>query len=246
MAPKHYKGEGHRKRLREKFLASGLSGFHDYEVIELLLTIGTPRRDCKDAAKAAIARFKTIPGVLEAPVEELKKIPGIGEKNLFGLKIVPAVAERYLEQRIKKTDPISNSKQLFEYLQATMSAKGRERFRVLFLDAKNRVLASEDLFVGTLTAGAVYPREVIRAALGRQAAALIFAHNHPSGDPAPSAADISITRKLVFACRSVDITVHEHIVIGDNTYYSFADQGHIARMQREYDHQMQKISESCI
>ena len=230
-----HKGKGHRERLRKKFLASGLSGFHDYEVIELLLTLATPRKDCKDAAKASLKRFKTLQGVLEASPSALCEVPGIGSKNLLGIKLIKAVADRYLEKRLIHKDPLNNSKELFDYLYHGIREKSRECFTVLFLDAKNRVLATEILFEGTLTASSVYPREVILAALNHHAAALIFAHNHPSGDPDPSPEDISITRQLIFACRAIGITVHEHLIIGDNRYFSFADQGYIARMNREFD-----------
>jgi DNA repair protein RadC len=232
-----HKGKGHRERLRKKFLTSGLSGFHDYEVIELLLTLATPRKDCKDAAKASLKRFKTLQGVLEASSAALCEVPGIGPKNLLGIKLIKAVADRYLEKRLIHKDPLNNSKELFDYLYHGIRDKRRECFTVLFLDAKNRVLATEILFEGTLTASSVYPREVILAALNHHAAALIFAHNHPSGDPDPSPEDISITRQLIFACRAIGITVHEHLIIGDNRYFSFADQGYIARMNREFDTQ---------
>ncbi len=231
--PKH-KGEGHRQRLREKFLDSGLSGFHDYEVIELLLTLGNPRKDCKEAAKAALAKFETLQGVFEASVNDLCSVDGIGPKNVFGIKLIQSVADRYLEKKVIMKDPLNNSKALFDYLYHSMASKDRECFKVLFLDAKNRVTAIETLFTGTLTASSVYPREVVRAALDRSAAALIFAHNHPSGDSEPSPADYAITRQLLFACRTVGITVHEHIVVGNHQYFSFADQGHIAQMNREY------------
>ncbi|MBW2644501.1 MAG: DNA repair protein RadC, partial [Deltaproteobacteria bacterium] len=122
-----------------------------------------------------------------------------------------------------------------DYLYHSIREKSRECFNVLFLDAKNRVVALETLFEGTLTASSVYPREVIVAALNHHAAALIFAHNHPSGDPKPSPEDISITRQLIFACRVIGITVHEHLIIGDNRYFSFADQGYIASMNREFE-----------
>jgi len=232
---KRHKGEGHRERLRDKFLATGLTGFHDYEVIELLLTLGMPRKDCKAAAKAALKKFRNLPGVLEASNEELRQIQGIGPKNVLGVKLIKAVADRYLERRITGKDPLNNSQELFEYLQHAIGDKGRECFEVLFLDAKNRVIKADTMFQGTLTASAVYPREVVHAALTHRAAALIFAHNHPSGEPAPSTDDMALTRRLVFACRAMGITVHEHLIIGNNTYYSFADHGHIARMKDDYD-----------
>jgi DNA repair protein RadC len=232
-----HKGEGHRKRLREKFLTSGLDGFHDYEVIELLLTLATPRKDCKDAAKAALKQFKTLQGVFEASPEALCKVPGIGPKNLFGIKLIKAAADRYLEKRLIHKDPLNNSKELFEYLYHRLRGIPRECFSAVFLDAKNRVISMETLFEGTLTASSVYPREVVLEALNHHAAALIFAHNHPSGDPKPSQEDIAITRRLVFALRMIDIVVHEHIIVGNNQYYSFADEGYISRMNREYDRQ---------
>lgn len=231
------KGEGHRKRLRDKFLESGLDGFHDYEVVELLLTLAMPRKDCKDAAKAAMEKFKTLQGVLEASPKALCEVPGIGPKNLLGIKLIKAVADRYLKKRLLHQDALNNSKELFEYLYHSIRDKTRECFNVVFLNAKNRVVETETLFEGTLTASSVYPREVVLAALNHHAAALIFAHNHPSGDPKPSPEDVAITRQLVFACRVVGITVHEHLIIGNNRYFSFADEGYISRMNREYDMQ---------
>lgn len=240
---KNQKNEGHRRRLRERFLASGISGFHDYEVIELLLTLGTPRKDCKDEAKEAIAKFGTLQAVLEASPQELCGIKGIGPKNLFGIKLIKAVAERYLEKRMIMKDPVRNSKELFDYLYHRLRDKSREHFQVIYLDAKNRILKTETLFVGTLTASSVYPREVVSASLLNRAAALIFVHNHPSGDPYPSSEDITVTRELIFACKVVGITVHEHLVIGDNRYFSFADHGYIARMNQEYDTHKKKLNQ---
>jgi DNA repair protein RadC len=227
--------EGHRGRLRERFLQSGLEGFLDYEVVELLLTLATPRRDCKAAARAALQRFKTLPGVLEASPQELCRVPGIGPRNLLGIKLVKAVSDRYMERRLRHKDALTHSRELYDYLVHRLRDKDRERFDVLFLDAKNRVQATETLFVGTLTASAVYPREVVGAAFRHRAAALIFAHNHPSGEPDPSAEDLAVTRNLVFACRAVGITVHEHMIMGDGRYFSFADNGLIARMNDEFD-----------
>lgn len=232
-----HKGEGHRQRLRDIFLSSGLDGFHDYEVIELLLTLATPRKDCKDAAKAALKRFKTLPGVLEASPKELGEVEGIGPKNLFGVKLIKAVADRYLKKRLIKKDPINDSTELFDYLYHSIRDRSQECFKVLFLDAKNKIITTETLFTGTLTGSSVYPREVVQAALNHHAAALIFAHNHPSGDPEPSPEDVSITRRLVFACRVMGITVHEHLIIGDNRFFSFADAGYIVRMNRDFEAQ---------
>jgi DNA repair protein RadC len=230
-----HKGVGHRQRLRDKFLKSGLAGFHDYEVIELLLTLATPRRDCKEVAKAALKEFETLQAVFEASPKELCAVDGIGPKNLLGIKLIKAVSERYLVSKLERKDALNSSKELFDFLYHRLRDKRRECFQVVYLDAKNKVVSTETLFEGTLTASAIYPREVVLAALNHNAAAVIFAHNHPSGDPRPSGDDVSITRQLVFACRILGITVHEHLVIGNNQYFSFADQGYIVEINREVD-----------
>ncbi|PID73211.1 MAG: hypothetical protein CSB33_04630 [Desulfobacterales bacterium] len=230
-----HKGEGHRQRLRERFLSSGLDGFQDYEVIELLLTLSTPRKDCKPPAKAALARFKSLSAVLEAPLSQLHEIPGLGPANIFPLRLIKAVADRCLREKAEASDPVKNSEDLYNYLCFHMRDQDRESFKVIYLDAKNRILGSETLFQGSLTGSAVYPREVVKSALERQAAALIFAHNHPSGDPLPSREDIAITRRLYQACRLMHIEVHEHIIVGRNRYFSFADKGYIAEMRKEYE-----------
>ena len=230
-----YQREGHRKRLREKFLSSGLAGFHDYEVIELLLTLGTPRKDCKPSAKAALNRFKSLQGVFEASKEELCRVEGIGPKNVFGIKLIKAVAQRYLEKKLLGKETIHNSRDLINYLNSYIRDRNRESFVMVLLDAKNRVLAAQTLSEGTLTASSVYPREVVRTALEHHAAAVIFAHNHPSGDTKPSHEDISITRQLVFACKVMGIQVHEHLIIGGDGHFSFADEGRLNQMKMELE-----------
>ena len=216
-------------------MAGGLSGFLDYEVVELLLTLNTPRQDCKDRAKALLKRFKSLQGIFEANSEELSRVKGIGPANIFGLRLIKAVSERYLAQRVVKGEVIASSRDLKAYLRHTIGMKPYEVFAGIFLDAQNHVNALEILFKGTLTMSAVYPREVIIKALEHRAAAVIFAHNHPSGEPSPSSEDIAITRRLVFALRHVGITVHEHVIMGNGEIYSFADQGYIARFNREFD-----------
>ena len=228
-----HKGAGHRQRLRDRFLKFGLDGFQDYEVIELLLTLGTPRKDCKETAKALMKRFGTLSGVLGAAPADLCQVPGVGPVNLFGLKLVPAVSQRHLKQSLEGKQALTHSQALFDYLNHSIRDKKRECFIAIYLDAKNRVITDEILFTGTVTASAVYPREVVKAALSNTAAAVIFAHNHPSGDPAPSPDDMAITRKLIQACALVGVTVHEHLIIGKDGYFSFADQGHIARMKAD-------------
>ena len=170
-AKSEHKGAGHRQRLRDRFLINGLKGFHDYEVIELLLTLATPRKDCKAAAKATLKRFKTFQGVLEASPHELCKIKGIGSKNLFGIKLIKSVADRYLEKKLIHKDAINDSRALFDYLHHHIGDKRRELFKVIFLNSKNEVIAADTISEGTLTASSVYPREVIQAALSHDAAA---------------------------------------------------------------------------
>ncbi len=235
MAEKVHKCAGHRQRLKEKFLAGGLRGFLDYEVIELLLILNTPRRDCKESAKALLKKFKTLQAVLEADIHDLKQVKGVGSANVIGLKLIKEVAERYLEKRIIARDVVKNIKDLINYLHHAIGNKEREIFAGIFLDAKNRVIASEILFKGTLTSSSVYPREVILKALQHKAATLIFAHNHPSGDVSPSAGDIAVTRRLVFALSFVGINVHEHLITGGDNYYSFHENGYISKFNEEFD-----------
>lgn len=216
---------GHRWRLREKFLKGGLNGFFDYEVIELLLTLGTPRRDCKTQAKEAIKRFKTLRGVLEAEEEELQEIKGIGPHNIFGLKLVQEVSRRFLKDRMMSKPVCHSPKEVFDYLYHALRDLKKEKFKVLFLDAKNRIIEAKTFFEGTVDSSAVYPREIIKSALRWEASSLIFVHNHPSGDPQPSSTDKEITKELIFAATMMQIRVLDHIIIGNNCYFSFADKG---------------------
>lgn len=225
--------EGHRKRLREKFLESGLSGFHHYEIVELLLTLGTPRRDCKKPAKEAIARFKSLRGVLEAPQEKLLEIKGIGPHNVFGIKLVQDVARQFLKDRVIDKPLVRASKEVFDYLFHSMRDLNKEVFTVMFLNGQNEIIAVEDLFEGTLNASAVYPREVFKAAIKHNALSVIFAHNHPSGNPHPSQLDKNITKELVAAGEVMRVTVLDHIIIGDNRYFSFADEGLLEQCRRQ-------------
>ncbi|HIN26855.1 MAG TPA: DNA repair protein RadC [Candidatus Marinimicrobia bacterium] len=217
--------EGHRQRLRDKFLNSSLEGFHDYEIIELLLTLGTPRKDCKQSAKEALMKFGTLKAVLEADAVDLKTVRGIGDKNVFGLKIAQAVARRYLADSVVDKDFIRSSKEVLEYLQHNLRDKNREVFMVIYLNGRNQIIKMEEVFEGTLSKSAVYPREVVKRALDNEAAALVFVHNHPSGNPNPSKEDLTITNKLKEASQSIDVVVHDHLIIAGNEVYSFTDHG---------------------
>ena len=217
--------KGHRQRLRYKFLKSGLEGFHDYEIIELLLTIGTPRKDCKQPAKNALKKFGSLKAVLETDSKELKEIKGIGDNNIFGLKIAQAVARRYLADRVIDKDFIRSSDEVLDYLQHNLRDKNREVFLVIYLNGRNQILKLEELFKGTLSTSAVYPREVVKRALDNNAAAIVLVHNHPSGNSTPSQDDLAITKKLKEATQSIDVSVHDHLIIAGNDVYSFADHG---------------------
>ncbi len=217
--------KGHRQRLREKFLKSGLDGFHDYEIIELLLTLGTPRTDCKQPAKDALKKFGSLKAVLEGNPKDLKEIKGIGDHNVFGLKLTQDVARRYLADRIVDMDYIRSSEDVLDYLRHNLRDKNREVFLVIYLNGRNQILKMEELFEGTLSTSAVYPREVVKRALVNDAAALVFVHNHPSGNPNPSQDDLTITKKLKEAAQAIDVSVHDHLIIAGNDVYSFADHG---------------------
>lgn len=221
----HSAGSGHRSRLRSKFIAGGLRGFLDYEVVELLLSLGTPRSDCRESARRVLERFKSLRGVLEAPEEDLCEIPGIGPRNVFGLKLIQAVSRRFLRDRMMSRPICRSSREVFDYLYHALRDARTERFKVLFVDAKNRVIEERTLSEGTVDSSAVYTREIIKAALRHNASSLIFVHNHPSGDPNPSESDRDITRELVFSGLIMQIKVLDHIVIGNNRYFSFADEG---------------------
>lgn len=219
------RGKGHRERLRRRFLEGGLERFTDEEVIEFLLTLGTPRKDVKIPAREAITRFGSLSAVLSASLDELTAIKGIGVKNALYLKFVHEVAGRYLRDRALARPFFDSSQAVFDYLLHTMRPLKREVFKVLFLDRKNRLIKEQDVFLGSLTGSAVYPREIMALALECQAAGLVFVHNHPSGDPAPSPEDRRVTRHLLQAAELLHIQVLDHIIIGRERYFSFADAG---------------------
>jgi DNA repair protein RadC len=216
---------GHYARLRKRFLDGGLEGFLDYEVIELLLKLADNRRDQKNTAKNLIKKFKSLKGVLEAHPDELKKEYGVGPANVFGIKMIQAVSRRYLKDQIINTDYVKSSNDVIDYLKHRLRDKNRESFLLVLLNGQNRIISVEKLFTGTITTSAVYPREVIKFILQKDAAAVIFVHNHPSGNPQPSRDDQSITNKLISACKSIDVVVHDHIIIAGNQITSFADKG---------------------
>jgi DNA repair protein RadC len=231
---------GHRRRLRERFLRSGLGGLQDYEVVELLLSLGTPRKDCKQPAKDAVRKFSGLRGVLEAAPEELQTIEGIGPHNAFGIRLMQELARELLEARLRDRPYVSSSAEVYDYLSVAMRSLTNEVFKVLHLDAANRIIAVEDLAEGTVNASAVAVRSVVEAALRRRSVSLVLAHNHPSGAVNPSLADKALTRELVQAARLVDIRVLDHLIVGDDRFYSFAGEGLIEEYEAEATRQRMK------
>lgn len=226
--------EGHRQRLRDRFQEKGIDALSDAEVIELLLTFGTPRSDCKQPARDALEQFKTLPEVLDAPPAALEKIRGMGPKNIFALHFVQGVARRYLRQRIQKKSYITSSKEVADYLIHALRGLRREVFMAVYLDASHAVIDSEILSEGTVNVNTVYPRELIKAALARNASALVIAHNHPSGSREPSAQDEQLTRTLFLMCSFMNISLLDHLIIGaGGTVHSFADHGQMAAVRTD-------------
>ena len=217
--------QGHRKRLRERFNKTGLEGFHDYEFIELLLTYVIPQKDVKPVAKELIQRFGGIQGIFDAPVSELTSVSGIGERTAILIKLLKEGATLYLKTRIKNKQVLSSPQDVFNFCRYALSGEKNEKFMVIYLTTRNEVLEVETLEEGTINRTAVYPRKVIEGALKHNASALIFVHNHPSGDPSPSKTDRKLTEDLEKAASTVDIIIHDHIVIGKNSHFSGRENG---------------------
>ena len=218
-AAPHY--AGHRDRLRQRFLSAGAASLADYELLELLLFGCIPRRDVKPLAKQLIAQFGSLGGVIAADPAQLERRSGLGPATVATLKAVGAVAQRMLKEEVTDQPVLGNWPQLLAYLQVAMRYEKTEQFRLLFLDKKNRLIADEVQQRGTVDHTPVYPREVVRRALDLHASALIMVHNHPSGDPTPSRADIDMTKEVGRALGSVDIVLHDHLIVGRNRHSSF-------------------------
>ncbi len=219
----HY--HDHRARLRTKFESAGAEALADYEVLELLLFRVIPRRDTKPLAKALITRFGDLAGVLAAPAGLIAGIDGAGPAVAQELKIVQAALERAARSEATRRPIISSWSQLQAYCRLAMAQATREQFRVLFLDIKNQLILDEVLNEGTIDHAPVYPREVARRSLELGAASVILVHNHPSGDPTPSAADIAITRDIVSAAKAIGVKVHDHLIVGRGGAASFKSLG---------------------
>ena len=219
----HY--HGHRDRLRARFAEGGIEALADYEILELYLFNSIPRRDIKPLAKDLINTFGSFAEVIAAPHERLIEIKGISEKTALDLKLIRAAALKLGQESLLGRPVLSSWSALLDYCRSAMQFEGKEQFRVLFLDRKNRLIADEVMGKGTVDRAPVYPREIIKRALDLNSTALILAHNHPSGDPAPSRSDIDITKKIVEAASTIGISVHDHLIIGRNNIASFKTLG---------------------
>ena len=226
------KGAGHRARLRDRFVEKGLAGFSEAEVLELLLSFGTPRTDCKEPARELLKKYGSFAKVLEAPVVSLQEVKGVGPKNSFALHFVHAVASYYLKERLHGKRFLQSSKEVGEYLVHSMRGLKKEVLTVIFLDASHAIIDSEVVAEGTLNVNTVYPREIIKKALEYHAAALILAHNHPSGSLKPSPQDIKLTKMLSMLCSNMQINLLDHLIVGDGSY-SFADNGLMEKIRQE-------------
>ena len=228
------RGEGHRQRLRDKFLAQGIEAFTDAEIIELLLTFGTPRSDCKEAARALLTQFGSLPAVLDAAPVQLQQVKGVGPKNTFALHFIQGVARRYLHQRVVGKEYIRSSREVADYLIHSMRGLQHEVLTVVFLDAAHAVIDATVVAEGTVTVNTIYPRELVKAALARNASALVIAHNHPSGSLTPSRQDSELTRSLYLVCSFMHLDLLDHLIIGaGDQVYSFADQGLMATIRED-------------
>ena len=216
---------GHRDRLRTRFREKGASALADYELLEMALFRAIQRGDTKPIAKALLKRFGTLSEVISAPRERLKEIEGVGDRVVDELKIIKALAERTAGEAVRKRTILSSWTALLDYCRTALAYEEREQFRLLFLDKKNQLLADEVQQTGTVDHTPVYPREVIRRALELSASAVILVHNHPSGDPTPSRADIQMTQTIVEVGKPLGIAVHAHLRIGREGHVSFRGLG---------------------
>jgi len=220
-APAVLGAEGHRSRMRTKLLTAGSSALADYELLEMVLFIALPRRDTKAIARSLLGRFGSFANAIAAPVADLLATDGLGEAGVAALKVVQGAALRLVRAEIMVGPILSNWDRLMEYLNAVLARERVEQFRILFLDNKNRLLADEAQARGTVNHTPVYPREVVKRALELHATALILVHNHPSGDPTPSRADVEMTAEIKAALKPVSVMLHDHVIVGNGRWLSF-------------------------
>ncbi|NRB34668.1 MAG: DNA repair protein RadC [Rhodobacteraceae bacterium] len=218
---------GHRKRLRERFANGGADAMPDYELLELVLFRAMKRGDVKPLARALLDKFGDFNRVLTAPEPRLKEVSGVGEALITELKVVEAAAQRMMRARVLKRHVLTGWDALLDYCHTTMAHRETEQFRILFLDNKNIMIADEEQARGTVNHVPVYPREVAKRALELNACALILVHNHPSGDPTPSQADIDMTQQVFAALNAIGVVLHDHLIIGKSRELSFRSEGYL-------------------
>lgn len=219
----HY--TGHRARLRSRFVASGANALQDYELLELLLFMAIPRRDVKPLAKELLAHFGSLPELMSASHNDLVKIDGVSENIATAIKTVTAISDRMIKQELMQKPVLNNWTRLMDYCHMTMAHEKKEHFRILFLNKKNELIADEIQGSGTVDHTPAYPREIMKRSLELGATAIILMHNHPSGDPKPSQADIDMTNAIIEAARPFNIKIHDHVIIARSGYTSFRNEG---------------------
>jgi DNA repair protein RadC len=214
----HY--HGHRGRLRERLLAAGPDALADYELLEMVLFGAHPRADTKPLAKALLARFGAFADVIAAPPERLKEVDGVGASTIAALKVVQAAASRFVRGEVRRRPALSSWSAVLDYCRTAQAFADIEQFRILFLDKRNQLIADEVQQKGTVDHTPVYPREVVKRALELAATAVVLVHNHPSGDPTPSRADVQMTQAIVDIAKPLGIAVHDHIIVGKDGHAS--------------------------
>jgi len=219
----HYRG--HRARLRARFRSGGPAALADYELLELVLFRAIPRRDVKPLAKTLVARFGSFAEVVAAPEARLAEVVGLGEAAIVEIKLIEAAAARFARGEIRRRPALSSWKAVLDYVRTAMAFAEKEQFRILFLDKRNQLIADEVQQTGTVDHTPVYPREVVKRALELSATAIILVHNHPSGDPTPSSADIQMTEQIIAVAQPLGIAVHDHLVVGRDGHASLRGLG---------------------
>lgn len=220
------KNSGHRERLRKRFEKSGFDGFNDYEVLELMLTYAIPRKDTKDIAKNLLKRFKTLQGILSADIKELIKVEGLGKHSVIFLKVLSDFIKFYFEHQVEKAElQFTTLEQVVTYLRGVIGNYRNEVVKVIYLNSNNNILFTELLSEGSLTESYLNPRRIVETALKYNSTSVIIAHNHPDGVAEPSEYDDIITKNLYEALKLVEIILQDHIIIADNSYYSYKQQG---------------------
>lgn len=217
--------EGHRDRLKGRFITEGLDQFNEHQVLELLLFYSIPRKDTNELAHELINKFGSLSGVLEADVSELMKVNGVGKNTAVLLSLVPSLSQKYINNRWREKPQLNSTQKAGAYIKSLFIGEKYEAFYAICLDSQNRVNYADKVHEGTIDSAPVYPRLIIESALRHQASSLILAHNHPGGSLHPSNADIDATKKIIAACETISVRVVDHIIVSGLDYFSFADRG---------------------